>query len=103
MVYVSKILVDKLTAISHENDEATSQLDSFTENLIQESLTNLMQDKTTIVTAHRLSILKHMDRILVFDTSQIVEDRSHQELLDLNSTYKKLWDSQIGGFIAFDE
>jgi ATP-binding cassette subfamily B protein len=84
-------------------DEATSQLDSITENLIQESLTNLMQDKTTIVIAHRLSTLKHMDRILVFDTGRIVEDGSHQELLDLNGTYKKLWDSQIGGFIAFDE
>jgi len=84
-------------------DEATSQLDSITENLIQESLTNLMQDKTTIVIAHRLSTLKHMDRILVFDTGRIVEDGSHQELLDLNGSYKKLWDSQIGGFIAVDE
>ncbi|MES2962068.1 MAG: ABC transporter ATP-binding protein [Pseudomonadota bacterium] len=84
-------------------DEATSQLDSITENLIQESLANLMQDKTTIVIAHRLSTLKHMDRILVFDTGRIVEDGSHQELLDLNGTYKKLWDSQIGGFIAVDE
>jgi ATP-binding cassette subfamily B protein len=84
-------------------DEATSQLDSITENLIQESLTNLIQDKTTIVIAHRLSTLKHMDRILVFDTGRIVEDGSHQELLDLNGTYKKLWDSQIGGFVAFDE
>ncbi len=80
-------------------DEATSQLDSITETLIQESLENLMKGKTTIVIAHRLSTLKHMDRILVFDKGKIVEDGSHQELLDLNGTYKKLWDSQVGGFL----
>ena len=80
-------------------DEATSQLDSITENLIQDSLTNLMQNKTTIVIAHRLSTLKNMDRILVFDKGKIIEDGSHQELLDLNGSYKKLWDSQVGGFL----
>ena len=80
-------------------DEATSQLDSITENLIQESLTNLIKGKTTIVIAHRLATLKNMDRILVFDQGKIVEDGSHQDLLDLNGTYKKLWDSQVGGFI----
>ena len=80
-------------------DEATSQLDSITENLIQDSLENLMSGKTTIVIAHRLSTLKNMDRILVFDSGKIVEDGSHQELLELNGTYKKLWDSQVGGFI----
>ena len=81
-------------------DEATSQLDSITENLIQESLTKLMENKTTIVIAHRLSTLKHMDRILVFAKGKIVEDGAHQALLDLNGTYKKLWDSQVGGFIT---
>jgi len=80
-------------------DEATSQLDSITENLIQESLENLMKDKTTVVVAHRLSTLKRMDRILVFNAGKIIEDGSHQDLLDLNGTYKKLWDSQVGGFI----
>ena len=80
-------------------DEATSQLDSITENLIQESLTNLIKGKTTIVIAHRLATLKNMDRILVFDQGKIVEDGSHQDLLDLKGTYKKLWDSQVGGFI----
>ena len=83
-------------------DEATSQLDSITENLIQESLTKLMENKTTIVIAHRLSTLKHMDRILVFAKGEIVEDGAHQALLDLNGTYKKLWDSQVGGFITDD-
>ncbi len=80
-------------------DEATSQLDSITENLIQDSLQNLMKNKTTIVIAHRLSTLADMDRILVFAEGKIVEDGSHQELLALNGTYKKLWDAQVGGFL----
>ncbi len=78
-------------------DEATSQLDSITENLIQDSLKNLMENKTTLVIAHRLSTLKIMDRILVFDHGKIVEDGSHQDLLDLGGAYKKLWDAQLGG------
>ncbi len=80
-------------------DEATSQLDSIAENLIGEALEKLMENKTVIVIAHRLSTLQHMDRILVFDNGKIVEEGSHQELLTLNGTYKKLWDAQVGGFI----
>lgn len=80
-------------------DEATSQLDSLTESLIQESLLELMSGKTTLIIAHRLSTLLHMDRILVFDQGQIIEDGSHQELLAKNRHYKKLWDTQIGGFL----
>jgi ATP-binding cassette subfamily B protein len=83
-------------------DEATSQLDSINENLIQESLTNLMKQKTTIVIAHRLSTLQHMDRILVFDSGKIIEDGSHQELLALNGFYQKLWQAQVGGFLNED-
>ncbi len=78
-------------------DEATSQLDSITENLIQDSLKNLMENKTTLVIAHRLSTLKIMDRILVFDHGKIVEDGSHEELLALSGVYKKLWEAQVGG------
>ncbi len=81
-------------------DEATSQLDSVTENLIQESLWELMQNKTTIVIAHRLSTLLHMDRILVFDQGKIVEDGTHSELLAKNGLYKGLWDAQVGGFLS---
>ncbi len=81
-------------------DEATSQLDSVTESLIQDSLYNLMQNKTTIVIAHRLSTLLHMDRILVFDHGRIVEDGSHEELLLKNGLYKSLWDAQVGGFLS---
>jgi ATP-binding cassette subfamily B protein len=80
-------------------DEATSQLDSITETHIQESLWDLMQGKTTLVIAHRLSTLLHMDRILVFDKGKIIEDGTHAELLKNNSLYKKLWHAQVGGFL----
>ncbi len=80
-------------------DEATSQLDSVTEQYIQESLWELMQNKTTIVIAHRLSTLLHMDRILVFDNGKIVEDGTHQELLAKGGMYSTLWKAQVGGFL----
>jgi ATP-binding cassette, subfamily B, bacterial len=81
-------------------DEATSQLDSVTERLIQESLEILMHNKTTIVIAHRLSTLLNMDRILVFDNGKIVQDDSHANLIKVDGVYKKLWDSQVGGFLV---
>lgn len=80
-------------------DEATSQLDSVTESLIQDSLWDLMQDKTTLVIAHRLSTLLHMDRILVFDKGKIVEEGNHESLLEKQGLYKALWDAQLGGFL----
>ncbi len=83
-------------------DEATSQLDSVTEQYIQDSLWELMQNKTTIVIAHRLSTLLNMDRILVFDKGKIVEDGTHQELLAKEGAYSALWKAQVGGFI-FDD
>jgi ATP-binding cassette, subfamily B, bacterial len=84
-------------------DEATSQLDSVTEQYIQESLWELMQNKTTIVIAHRLSTLLHMDRILVFDKGKIVEDGTHQVLLAKGGLYSELWRAQVGGFLLDDE
>ena len=81
-------------------DEATSQLDSVTESEIQDSLWDLMQGKTTLVIAHRLSTLLHMDRILVFDKGTIVEDGSHEELLEKGGLYKHLWEAQVGGFLV---
>lgn len=83
-------------------DEATSQLDSVTEAEIQESLLNLMKGKTTIVVAHRLSTLLHMDRILVFDKGKIIEDGSHNDLIAKGGLYKTLWDAQVGGFLGDD-
>jgi len=80
-------------------DEATSQLDSITEQYIQNALWELMQDKTTIVVAHRLSTLLCMDRILVFDKGKIVEDGTHTSLLAKGGMYKTLWDAQVGGFL----
>lgn len=80
-------------------DEATSQLDSVTESGIQASLWDLMQDKTTIVIAHRLSTLLHMDRIMVFDQGKIVEDGTHAQLLAQKGLYSRLWDAQVGGFL----
>ncbi|MCC8399808.1 MAG: ABC transporter ATP-binding protein/permease [Rickettsia endosymbiont of Platyusa sonomae] len=80
-------------------DEATSSLDSETESLIQDSLSYLMQNKTVLVIAHRLSTLLNMDRILVFDAGSIVEDGTHEELLKNSKLYKKLWKSQVKGLI----
>ena len=84
-------------------DEATSALDSITESYIQESLEHLMQEKTTLVVAHRLSTLMHMDRILVFDKGQIIEDGTHQELLDQKGQYCTLWNAQVHGFLPNHE
>ncbi|MBX9977522.1 MAG: ABC transporter ATP-binding protein/permease [Alphaproteobacteria bacterium] len=81
-------------------DEATSQLDSVTEAAIQESLLSLMEGKTTLVIAHRLSTLLHMDRILVFDKGRIVEDGTHADLLAKGGLYTTLWNAQIGGFLG---
>jgi ATP-binding cassette subfamily B protein len=80
-------------------DEATSQLDSVVEHEIQSSLWEMMQNKTTIVIAHRLSTLMKMDRILVFNHGEIVEQGTHNELIAKNGLFKKLWDTQVGGFL----
>lgn len=80
-------------------DEATSSLDSVTEKYIQESLDKLMQNRTTIVIAHRLSTLSRMDRILVFDKGMIVEEGTHAILMSKDGLYAKMWNMQIGGFL----
>lgn len=82
-------------------DEATSSLDSVTEKKIQESLKYLMQGKTTIIIAHRLSTLYSVDRILVFRNGIIVEDGNHEKLLAINGHYAQLWNMQDGGFLPY--
>ena len=81
-------------------DEATSALDSQSEKCIQENLEKLMQGKTVIAIAHRLSTLKKMDRIVVLEKGQIVESGSHEELLKSDGMYRKIWDLQTEGFIS---
>jgi ATP-binding cassette subfamily B protein len=80
-------------------DEATSSLDSLTEKAIQTGLNVLMENKTVIMIAHRLSTISHLDRILVFDKGQIIEDGSHAQLISLNGHYAKLWNMQVNGFL----
>lgn len=80
-------------------DEATSSLDSVTEKAIQESLVNLMKDKTVVVIAHRLSTISHLDRILVFHQGKIIEEGSHDVLLAKKGHYAHLWSMQAGGFL----
>lgn len=85
-------------------DEATSSLDSITEKAIQDSLDTLMQDKTVIVVAHRLSTIAHLDRILVFDRGRLVEDGSHAQLLAKpGGMYRRLWQQQADGFLPDSE
>ena len=83
-------------------DEATSALDSEVEASIQQSLYELMDGKTVIAIAHRLSTIAAMDRLIVFDQGQIVEQGTHQELLAKNGVYTKLWGHQSGGFLGFE-
>jgi ATP-binding cassette, subfamily B, bacterial len=86
-------------------DEATSGLDSHTEKHIQESLNLLINDKsksakkTVIAVAHRLSTLKHMDRIIVLEKGKIIENGTHEELLKTKRYYQKMWVMQAGGFL----
>ena len=81
-------------------DEATSALDSESEALIQKSLETLMENRTSIVIAHRLSTIAKLDRIIVLKNGKIVEDGSHDELINKKrGVYAKLWARQSGGFI----
>ena len=84
-------------------DEATSSLDSVTEKYIQDSLHLAIQNRTTIIIAHRLSTLLEMDRILVFKDGEVIEDGSHNNLLSANGHYAKMWAMQSNGFLPNDE
>ena len=79
-------------------DEATASLDSESEQIIQKSIENLIKHKTVIAIAHRLSTLNIMDRIIVMDKGQIIEDGSHKQLIKDKGTYYQLWQHQSDNF-----
>ncbi|MBP2327703.1 ATP-binding cassette subfamily B protein [Kibdelosporangium banguiense] len=83
-------------------DEATSALDSESEILVQQALWKLMEGRTALVVAHRLSTVARMDQLVVLDRGQIVEQGTHEELLRLQGTYAGLWHHQSGGFLDED-
>ncbi len=80
-------------------DEATSALDSESEKHIQEAMWMLMRDRTTIVIAHRLSTVRRMDRLVVLEAGQIIEEGRHDQLLAMGGHYAALWHHQSGGFL----
>lgn len=85
-------------------DEATSALDSESEIEIQKALHELMEGKTVIAIAHRLSTLREMDRVIVLDAGKIVQDGTHEELLkDGKGVYARLWNHQAGGFLTDED
>ena len=81
-------------------DEATSALDSEVESAIQENLYTLMEGKTVIAVAHRLSTIAAMDRLIIMDKGRIVEEGTHKQLLKRNGLYASLWKRQSGGFLV---
>lgn len=81
-------------------DEATSALDSEVEAAIQDNLSQLMEGKTVIAVAHRLSTIAALDRLIVIDEGRIVEEGTHDDLIARNGLYARLWKRQSGGFLA---
>jgi ATP-binding cassette subfamily B protein len=81
-------------------DEATSALDSYTEKLIQNSLDEIMKNRTVLAIAHRLSTLQNLDRIVVLEHGKILEDGTHSALLSKGGKYAQLWKMQVDGYIV---
>lgn len=81
-------------------DEATSALDSEAELAIQQNLARMMEGRTTLAVAHRLSTIAAMDRLVVMDGGRIIEEGTHRDLLALGGLYATLWERQSGGFLA---
>ncbi|WP_218927115.1 ABC transporter ATP-binding protein [Halosimplex pelagicum] len=84
-------------------DEATSHVDNETEALIQRSIESVVADRTTLVVAHRLSTVKDADRIVVLDDGEVVEQGSHEDLLDRDGLYATLWQVQVGDVQSLPE
>ncbi|MBK4216935.1 ABC transporter ATP-binding protein [Paracoccus caeni] len=84
-------------------DEATSALDSEVEAQVQTALSRAMKGKTVLAIAHRLSTIAELDRIIVMDAGEIVEQGTHEELLALDGLYARYWNRQSGGFLGTQE
>ena len=84
-------------------DEATSALDNESEKVVQEAIDNAMEDRTSLVVAHRLSTIKNADKIIVMERGMVVESGNHEELLVRNGIYKMLYDIQFAGKPAGQE
>lgn len=81
-------------------DEPTSALDSITEKKVQEGINELIKVRTTLIIAHRLSTVRHSDKILVLEDGKIIGNGPHEELMQTCSTYKEMVDMQVEGFLA---
>ncbi len=84
-------------------DEPTSALDSESERIVQENLRALMEGRTTLAIAHRISTVRAMDRIIVVEKGQIMEEGAHDELLAKKGFYAKLWEHQVNGFLPEED
>ena len=84
-------------------DEPTSALDAESEQAVQQALDRLVRGRTVLLIAHRLSTIARMDRIIVMDQGEIVEQGTHQALLDQNGLYARYWNRQSGGFIGVEQ
>ena len=78
-------------------DEATASIDPETEAIIQEGLANVMEGRTSVIIAHRLNTIRNVDRILVFHQGELVEDGTHEELMENKHIYSQLYELQYGG------
>ena len=86
MLYDAKVLI---------LDEATSNVDTGTERMVQAAMRDLMKDKTCFVIAHRLSTIEHADHILVLENGDVVEQGTHEQLLSAGGVYRKLYAAQF--------
>lgn len=81
-------------------DEATSALDYESERMIQNNMKAICENRTVFIIAHRLSTVRHADRIIVLDKGHVIEEGSHSELLGMNGQYAKLHAHQLGDDVA---
>jgi len=80
-------------------DEATSAVDNETEAALQRSITKVSQNRTTVIIAHRLSTIRNADRIIVLEDGEIVEDGTHEELVEMGKIYSRMWSVQTGNYL----